>query len=247
VKGELANSAVATGCNASPTRSFFREIEIGLHRAGAEHHVEAQVADLGHVVRHDAIASLGHHRRFGARPFRTHADAEKPDAERRRHLAQLHKVRDQFGRGLMHGFDRRARKFELPAGLERDRAAAGNVEQADDRLALHDRLPAQEIAHPLQHRANAALSGIGHRLVPGEREGQFLVLGADAETLGRLAALLEPMHELVARLDRRQVDLVACHSGGCSGGGGTIPSDRRIANRPCHAAPIGESPPRAKS
>ena len=48
VNGELANSAVATGCSASATRSFLHhvgfggEVEVGLHRAGPVHHVEAR-------------------------------------------------------------------------------------------------------------------------------------------------------------------------------------------------------------
>ena len=47
VNGELANSAVASGCSASPTRNFFAMsasdsiVEVHLDRAGAQHHVEA--------------------------------------------------------------------------------------------------------------------------------------------------------------------------------------------------------------
>ena len=56
VKGELAKSAVATGCSASETRIFLHhvglgaEIEVHLHGRGAQHHVEAARADLRHVV-----------------------------------------------------------------------------------------------------------------------------------------------------------------------------------------------------
>jgi hypothetical protein len=56
VKGELANSAVATGCSASDTRIFLHhvgfggEVEVHLHRAGPVHHVEAERADLRHVA-----------------------------------------------------------------------------------------------------------------------------------------------------------------------------------------------------
>src|SRR6185295_5366108 len=45
------------------------------------------------------------------------------------------------------------------------------------------------------------------------REGELLVLGADAELRLRLAALLEPRDELVARFDRRQVNDIASHEG----------------------------------
>ncbi len=61
---------------------FVGEVEVHLHRAGAEHHVEAMAADLRHVVRHDPVARLRHDRRFGELPFRAHAEAEEADAER---------------------------------------------------------------------------------------------------------------------------------------------------------------------
>ena len=146
-------------------------------------------------------------------PVRRHAEAEEADAERRRHLAHLRQMRHQLGRGLVHGLDRRAGQFELPARLERNRAAAGDVEQADDVVALHDRLPAEQVLHAVEQRADAARPGIGHRPVVVDGEGEFLVLGADAELRLRLAARFEPGDEFVARLDRRHVDLVTSHAG----------------------------------
>ena len=131
---------------------FGREVQIRLHRAGAVHHVEAQRADLRHVGRHDLVAALRHHRHVGARPVRRHAEAEEADAERLGDLAHLREMREQFGRGLVHGLDRRAGEFELAAGLERNRAAAGDVEHADDVLALHDRLPAEQVLHAFEQR-----------------------------------------------------------------------------------------------
>ena len=41
------------------------EIEIGLHRAGPVHHVEAARADLRHVGAHDVVARFGHALDFG--------------------------------------------------------------------------------------------------------------------------------------------------------------------------------------
>ena len=111
----------------------------------------------------------------------------------------------------MHGFDLCARQLELSAGLERDGAAAGHVEQADDVAALHDRLPAEQVLHALEQRANAAPPLVGHRLMAFERERKFLVLGADAKLRFRLGALRNPIDELVAPLDRRQIDLVTRH------------------------------------
>ena len=73
-----------------------------------------------------------------------------------RDFAHLREMRVQLGRGLVDGLDRRAGQLELAAGLERDRAAAGDVEQADDVAALHDRLPAEQALHALEQRADAA-------------------------------------------------------------------------------------------
>ena len=67
----------------------------------------------------------------------------------------------------MHGLERRAGQFELPAGLERDRAAAGDVVEPDDVVALHDRLPAEQELHAFEQRADAARAVIRHRIVTG--------------------------------------------------------------------------------
>ena len=87
---------------------FGGEVVVGLDRAGPVHHVEAERADLRHILGHDAIAALGHARHVGPRPFRRHADAEEADAERRRDLAHLREMRHQFAVGLMHTVERRA-------------------------------------------------------------------------------------------------------------------------------------------
>ena len=120
---------------------------------------------------------------------------------------------EQFACRLMHGLDRRAGQLELPAGLERDRAAAGHVGEPDDVVALHDRLPAEQMLHAIEQRADAARPAIGHGPMAIHGEDEFLVLGADAEFRLRLAARLKPRDQLVARTDRRHVDLVAGHSG----------------------------------
>ena len=184
---------------------------VGLHRAGPVHHVEAELADLRHVRRHDLVAALRHHRHVGARPVRRHANAKKADAERPRHLADLGQMRHQLVAGLVHGFERRARQFELAAGLERDRAAAGHVGETYDVLALHDRLPAEQVLHAVKQCTDAARARIGHRPVTVHGEREFLVLGADAEFFLRLATGGKPRDQLVARFDRRHVDLVAGH------------------------------------
>ena len=144
---------------------FGGKVEVRLHRAGAVHHVEAERADLRHVIGHDLVAALRHHRHVRAAPIGRHAQAEEADAERARHFAQLREMRHQFGGGLVHGLDRRARQFELAARLERNGAAAGDVEHADDVVALHDRLPAEQMLHAVEQRADRARPGVGHRPV----------------------------------------------------------------------------------
>ena len=86
-----------------------------------------------------------------------------------------------------------------------------DVEQPDDVVVLDDRLPAEQMLHAFEQRADAAPPVIGHRPVTLDREREFLVLGADAELRLRLAARLEPRDEFVARFDRRHVDLVTSH------------------------------------
>ena len=113
----------------------------------------------------------------------------------------------------MQRFELRAGQFELAAGLERDRPAAGDVEQADDVFPFRDRLPAEQMLHAFEQRANAAPPLVGHRTMARQREGKLLVLGADAELRFRFDALGKPIHEIVAPLDRRQVDLITRHAG----------------------------------
>ena len=113
----------------------------------------------------------------------------------------------------MHAFDLRAGQLELAAGLERDRAAAGDIEEADDVRSFHDRLPAEQVLHAFEQRANAAAALVRHRPVALQREDELLVLGADTELRFGFGALRKPIHEIVAPLDRRQVDLITRHAG----------------------------------
>ena len=215
VNGELANSAVRDRLQRERDAQllhhvgFGGEVEVGLHRAGAVHHVEAERADLRHVGRHDAVAPLRHHRHLGARPVRRHAEPEEADAERARDLAcTCARCAMQLGAGLVHGLDRRAGQLELAARLERDRAAAGHVEQADDVAVLDDRLPAEQMLHAFEQRADAAAAVIGNRAVALDREGEFLVLGADAELRLRLARPLR-----TTRRARRASRSASCRLG----------------------------------
>jgi hypothetical protein len=97
-------------------------------------------------------------------------------------------MRRQLGARLVNGLQRCARQFELAARLQRDRAAAGDVVQADDIRPFHDRLPAEHGPHAFQQRMNAAPALIGHGLAVGQREHELFVFGSDAEFGFRLAA-----------------------------------------------------------
>src|SRR5665647_2849125 len=121
-------------------------------------------------------------------------------------------MRHQLRAGLVYIFDRRAGEFELPARLQRNGAAVSDVEQADDVVALHDRVPAEQVVQAYEQRADRARPGIGHRPVALNREGEFLMLGADAELRPRLATRFEPGDKFVARLDRGNVNLVTSHA-----------------------------------
>ena len=165
--------------------------------------------------------------------MRRHAEPEEADAERTRHLPQLRKMRHQLRAGVMHGLDRRAGQFELPAGLQRDGAAAGDVEQADDVAVLEDRLPAEQVLHAFEQRADAAPALVRNRPVALDGERKLLVLGADAELRLRLRALGKPRDQFVARFYRRHVDLITSHEWGpiAATGKGPRPTRRRQAGQ----------------
>ena len=112
----------------------------------------------------------------------------------------------------MDGLHRRAGEFELPARFERDRSSAGDIEHADDVVALHDRLPAEEVLHALQERLDAALPAVWHRQVAGAGEREFLVFGTDPELFARFCPFREPGDEFVTRFHGRHVDLVTGHA-----------------------------------
>ena len=135
---------------------------------------------------------------------------------------------------LMDGLQRRAGELELSARLERDRAAAGHIGKADDVRPVHDRLPAEQMLHADEQRADRAAALVGHRLagIGGERE--LLVLGAGPPLRFRFRAFGKPRDELVARFDWRQVDNVTGHLRDCpEGRGGTLHEVR------ARATPLG--------
>ena len=182
---------------------FAGEIEVHLHGAGAVHHVEAQAADLGHVSVHDAIAALGHPGNFGERPKRRKAKAQKRDAKRPRHFAHQMEMLGDFLAGLQNRLQRRARKLELPAGLQRDRAAerASGVRKRDDILQIVVRTPAGYFRHAFEQRPNTGRPLVGHGPQAIAIERKFFVLGAYAPIRLGFFALLDIGGKLVAAFD----------------------------------------------
>ena len=123
-------------------------------------------------------------------------------------------MRFDFRHCLMHGSERRAGEFELAAGLKRNRGASALVVKTDDVAFVVNRRPAEPLSQSFEKRADAALTGaarVRHGSVIGLIEGELLMLGADAELLGRLRAIFDPGDEFVARRDGGQIRNVARH------------------------------------
>ena len=168
--------------------------------------------DLGHIGRHDPIALLGHGRRLRARPFRTGAEIEKTNPERRGDALQRGKMRVAFGPGRVNVAQRRAGQFELPARLQRNRAAALGVVKPDQGVAVEDRRPALRRLQTLDQRANAA-GLIGNGRVVRLVKRDFFVFRSDAQGTSRgFDAGLDPGDEFAPRRNRRCVVSVASHS-----------------------------------
>src|ERR687887_33382 len=64
-------------------------VQIGLHGAGAQHHVEPEPALFRHVVAHNPISLLWHPRDILAPPFRVETEAEHSEAQFVAHFANL--------------------------------------------------------------------------------------------------------------------------------------------------------------
>jgi hypothetical protein len=190
---------------------FRREVEVHLHRRGAEHHVETARADLGHVGAHDGVARLGHHRGLEKRPLGRGAEAGEGEAERLCDGADVGDMGLELALGGVDVAERRAGEFELAAGLEADGAAAVVVGEPDDRFAVEDRLPAAAGAQALEQGADSGVAVVGDGGEIGAAEGELLVLGAEFPGLARARARLDPGDEGISALDRTVVGGVARH------------------------------------
>ena len=176
-----------------------RIVEIDLDGAGAKHHVEPELADARHVLAHDLVAALGHHRQFVAALVGPHAEPEEAEPEPVADRLDLLEVAPAFGAALVQVLERRARQFELARGLEADGAVGAG--QRDDLAAFLDRLPA-ELGQPLEQVADPAGLVPGRRAMVAQAIDELLMLGADAPILARLLAAREDGEQIVAALDR---------------------------------------------
>ncbi len=110
---------------------FGLEVEVDLDGAGAQHHVEAEPADLRHVAAHDRVAALGHQRQLVARPLRLDSRGRGSRARARRRSPSLVEV-PPISQQVWWRFSSGApRQLELAGGLEADRAVAASVSAID--------------------------------------------------------------------------------------------------------------------
>ena len=177
---------------------FARIVEIHLDGAGAQHHVEAQIAHLGHVPHHDVVAPLGHHRQFFTRLVGPHAQTEEADIVALADFLDLREVAPGLRAGIVQVLKRCARQFELASGFEADRAIAAL--HCDDLAAFLDRLPT-ELAQRQQDIADATVLFIGQRAVFLAAIDELFMLGSDAPVGFRLLAALHRGNQLVAVFD----------------------------------------------
>ena len=220
---------------------FVGVVQVDLHRAGAGHHVQAQVADPGHVVAHDPVAALGHPGHVGARPFGLEAHAQEAQLQLVGDLAHLVEVGAGFHAGLVDVLQCRAGQFQLPGRLQRHRGAIADQGDGAGGVAVHAlayRGPA-EAHQAFEQGLDAAFAVEGRRTQVIQAEAELLVLGADAPVGLGLPAGGEVIDQLVAPGDRRVGGMAGTRQGwlvvGPRGAGGT----RTISRR--HGGPVRQS------
>ena len=78
-------------------------VQVHLHGAGPQHHVQAVLPDQGHVAAHDGIAALGHPRHLVPPQGGMEAQRREADAQRLRHGADGGEVGVELRRGVVQG------------------------------------------------------------------------------------------------------------------------------------------------
>src|SRR5262249_45594750 len=126
------------------------------------------------------------------------------------------KMRLKLGVGFMNRLKRPAGKFELAAGLERNPCPGLRIIETYDMRPVGDRGPAKFFLHPLEKRANSALTkgrqaAVRNRRIAAAVERDLLVLRADPELIWRFRSGLDPCNELAARHNGGRIRNVARH------------------------------------
>src|SRR3546814_6715695 len=140
-------------------------VEIGLDGAGSEHHVEAEIADLGHVAQHDLVAALGHDGEVGAGLVRPHAEAKETEPQPFARFLAAGEVAPGLGTRLVKSLKLRAGELQLAGGLETDGPV--RPRQRDGVAALDQRLPLTAAGEGFEEIASAAGTVIGMGAEPG--------------------------------------------------------------------------------
>ena len=180
---------------------FAAVVEIDLHGTGPRHHVEAHRADQGHVAFHDGVAPLGHPRHLLALLHRVEAERGEAEIERLRDGADIGVVGLDFGQRVMQRRHQAAGQFELAGRFQRHRGGAAG--QPDRVAAIENRLP-PGCRDAFEDRADAG-GFIRRRTEIRLGEAELLVLGANGEAGGRLAADGDEVGELTHRRYRRRI------------------------------------------
>ena len=182
---------------------FIAEIEVHLHRAGAQHHIKAHGADARHVLAHDRVATLWHPGHVFALGQGMKANRRKAKAQGRGNFSHLIQMVEKLGGHFMQIGQGRAGKLKLPAWFQADRSGAAF--QANRVAAVQNGLP--PLRHqPFQHGADA-LGFVGRRCVIRQAEAEFFMLGADAPGGFGLAAGGKPFRHLAGGGDGRGIGL----------------------------------------
>ena len=177
-----------------------REVEVHLHGAGAQHHVEAELADLGHVAAHDLVAALGHPGDVLAAPFRLEAHAQHADASgsaifftSSRWVCASQQVWCSVSSGapLSSNWPPGSRLMLQPCLVSAIGLPFSSTGSQPKRSAM-----------PFQQRADAARAVVRQRSQILAREAELLVLGADAPCDARLATAREIIDQLALAGDR---------------------------------------------
>ncbi len=190
---------------------FGRIIEIYLHSAAAEHHIEAVVALLGHILAHNLITAFGHPPDIFAARLGIEAEAQYSGADLFADRLHFIEMGMHFAASLMDRLQHGSGKLELTARLQRDRRTIG-LSQGNDVLTFINGLPTKT-RQAYQQLSNTRRTFVFQAAEIRELVDEFFVLGADSPLLRRLTAALQIFDELGFAGDRFSTGLRGCGHG----------------------------------